>query len=164
MKKMATIMASSLLSVSLISGCGNNAGSDSAAAPANDKASGKVELQFFQYKPEARDTFDQLIKKFEEQNPNIRVIQDNPPDASTVLKTKAAAGQIPDIIANGGDNVYAALAQSGVLADLSNAPELSKVQEAYIQILKDIAGTDKTYAIPYGVNANEIGASCRERV
>lgn len=115
-----------------------------------------MELQFLQYKPEARETFDKLIEKFEQKYPNIKIVQDNPPDASTVLKTKVAAGEIPDIIANGGDNVFASLAQSDVLADFTGAPELSQVQGAYVDILKQIAETDKVYAIPYGVNANGI--------
>jgi raffinose/stachyose/melibiose transport system substrate-binding protein len=153
MKKTITFLVTSLVAVSLISGCGSNSNSTGNESAPKD---GKVELQFLQYKPEARETFDNLIKKFEQENPNIHVVQDNPPDASTALKTKVAAGEVPDVIANGGDNVYASLAQSGVLADFTNAPELKNVQDAYVKMLNDISGTDKTYAIPYGVNANGI--------
>lgn len=146
MKKIATVLTATLVAVSLLSGCGGK----------NENASGKVEIQFLQYKPEGRDTFDKLIKQFETENPNIHVVQDSPPDASTVLKTKVAAGEVPDVIANGGDVVYASLAQSGVLADFTSAPELANVQESYVKMLKDIAGTDKVFAIPYGVNANGV--------
>lgn len=136
----------------MLSGCSTN-GENGNAGKAEK---GKVELQFLQYKPEARDTFDKLIAKFEQANPNIKIIQDNPPDASTALKAKVAAGEVPDIIANGGDNVYTTMVQSGVLMDLTNAPQLKNISPAYIKTLQDIAETDKTYAIPYGVNANGV--------
>lgn len=156
MKKIFTILMTSAIAASLISGCAKS-GEPAESASSNAGSNGKkVELQFLQYKPEAHDTFDNLIKKFEEQNPNIHIVQDNPPDASTVLKTKVASGQVPDIIASGGDNVYAQLARSGVFADFTNSPQLNNVQEAYVKMLNDIAGTDKTYAIPYGVNANGV--------
>lgn len=160
MKQGYKLGAAFLVLLGLLSGCGaeNEAKAPAASGAASDAASGgkKVELQFLQYKPEARDTFDKLIAKFEQANPNIKVIQDNPPDASTALKTKVAAGEVPDIIANGGDNVFATLVNSGVLMDLTNAPQLKNIPEAYVKTLHDISGTDKTYAIPYGVNANGV--------
>ncbi len=145
-----------MLAISMLSGCSTNGNDKQVTDKAGAAAKGNVELQFLQYKPEARNTFDQLIAKFEQKNPNIKIIQDNPPDASTALKTKVAAGEVPDIIANGGDNVYAVLVQSGVLMDLTNAPQLANIPPAYIKTLQDIAETDKTYAIPYGVNANGV--------
>lgn len=163
MKNILKIVTVSLTAISLLSACGaksetQNTTSPNTAqsSPAVTESGKKVELQFLQYKPEARDTFDKLIAKFEQQNPNIHIVQDNPPDASTALKTKVAAGEVPDIIANGGDNVYATLVQAGVLADFTNAPELKNIPDAYIKTLHDISKTDKTYAIPYGVNANGI--------
>ncbi|MBW7474237.1 ABC transporter substrate-binding protein [Paenibacillus oenotherae] len=153
MKKTLFILMVAVLMISILAGCASSSNSNKSG---ETKDAQQVELQFFQYKPEARDTFDKLIAKFEEQYPHIKVVQDNPPDASTVLKTKIAAGEIPDVIANGGDNVHAMLATSGVLADLSAAPELKNITESYIQILKDITGTDEVYAIPYGVNANGV--------
>lgn len=172
MKKALSAILVSFLLLTVLAACGGNNsdsksgdGASASASAGNSSASGdsagtdsgkQVELQFLQYKPEARETFDKLIAKFEEKYPNIKIVQDNPPDASTVLKTKVAAGEVPDIIANGGDNVFASLAQSDVLADFTGAPELSEVQGAFVDILKQIAETDKVYAIPYGVNANGI--------
>ncbi|CAH1206948.1 Multiple sugar-binding protein [Paenibacillus plantiphilus] len=153
MKKTLFILMVAVLMISILAGCASSSNSNKSS---ETKDAQQVELQFFQYKPEARDTFDKLIAKFEEQYPHIKVVQDNPPDASTVLKTKIAAGEIPDVIANGGDSVHAMLATSGVLADLSAAPELKNITESYIQILKDITGTEEVYAIPYGVNANGV--------
>lgn len=166
MKKVMSILIASIMTITLLGGCGGNNGTNEAKANDSTKENTTgneaaapaetVELQFLQYKPEGHDTFEKLIKKFEEQYPNIKIVQDNPPDASTVLKTKVAAGEVPDIVANGGDNVYAMLAQSDVLADLSDAPELANITEGYVQTLRDISGTEEVYAIPYGVNANGV--------
>jgi raffinose/stachyose/melibiose transport system substrate-binding protein len=160
MKKTIAVMMMTLMIVALISACASK--NETTTSPAADVVASsspsgeKVELQFFQYKPEAHDTFEALIKKFEAANPNIKIVQDNPPDASTVIKTKVAANEIPDIIAIGGDNIYASLAQSGVLSDITGSPELSNVTEGYVKMLGTIAETDKTYAIPYGANANGV--------
>jgi raffinose/stachyose/melibiose transport system substrate-binding protein len=119
MKKTLAVMMMTLMIVALISACASKKeGSTSTAVDTSGNASPsaeKVELQFFQYKPEAHDIFEALIKKFEAANPNFKIVQDNPPDASTVIKTKVAAGEIPDIIAIGGDNIYASLAQSDIV-------------------------------------------------
>lgn len=153
MNKKWTTFSVCVLTAASVAGCG--AGGTGGAK--DESAAGKqVEIQFFQYKPEARGTFDELIKQFEAQNPNIKVVHNNPPDASTVLKTNVARGDVPDVIAIGGDNVYASLAQSGVFADFTGAPELTNIQEAYVQMIKDVAGTDNAYAIPYAANANGV--------
>ncbi|MDO3680874.1 ABC transporter substrate-binding protein [Paenibacillus ehimensis] len=155
MKNVLKATAVGVAAISMLSACGSDTGNQGASSDSAAK-NGKIELQFLQYKPEARATFDKLIAKFEQQNPNIHIVQDNPPDASTVLKTKVAAGEVPDIVANGGDNVYASLVKAGVLTDFTNAPELKNIPDAYVKMLKDISGSDKVYAIPYGVNADGI--------
>ncbi|MGP0587025.1 carbohydrate ABC transporter substrate-binding protein, partial [Paenibacillus timonensis] len=70
----------------MLSACGNgNNGeaSNSGTASGNGAASSgkKVEIEFFQNKTEAKETFDKLVAKFNEANPNIKVTQVNPPDA-----------------------------------------------------------------------------------
>nr|WP_025716424.1 hypothetical protein [Paenibacillus sp. 1-18] len=48
-------------------------------------ASGKVQIEFFQNKPEAKGSFDKLIAQFNQEHPGIEVTQVNPPEAETVL-------------------------------------------------------------------------------
>lgn len=121
-----------------------------------DSSSGKVKIEFFHYKSEAKDTFDKLIAKFEKENPNIDVVNVNPPDAETVLKTRVAKRDIPDIVAIGANSTFAELSKAGVFVDVTNAPELDSIQPAYIDMLRDVTGLEKVYAIPYAANADGI--------
>jgi raffinose/stachyose/melibiose transport system substrate-binding protein len=146
MKKTVSLLAVGALSMSLLAGCGSG---DSASGGDN----GKVEIEFFHYKREAMDTFDKLIEKFEKENPNIDVEQASPPDAGTVIKTRVSKGDIPDIISVGGDMGYNDLSKAGVFTDISDDKVLEKVQPAYIQMLKDITGQEKIYAVPFATNA-----------
>ncbi|MDQ0494088.1 ABC-type glycerol-3-phosphate transport system substrate-binding protein [Paenibacillus brasilensis] len=48
-----------------------------------ENASGKVNIEFFQNKPEAKGSFDKLIAQFNQEHPGIEVTQVNPPVAET---------------------------------------------------------------------------------
>ena len=146
MKKTVSLLAASVLSISLLAGCGSG---ENAGGADN----GKVKIEFFHYKREAMDTFDKLIEKFEKENPNIDIEQASPPDAGTVIKTRVSKGDVPDIISIGGDMGYNELSKAGVFTDLSKDNVLEKVQPAYIQMLKDITGQEKIYAVPFAANA-----------
>jgi raffinose/stachyose/melibiose transport system substrate-binding protein len=145
MKKTISLLAAGALSISLLAGCG---GADKESA-----ADGKVKIEFFHHKREGMETIDKLIKKFEKENPNIDVEQASPPEPSTVLRTRVSKGDVPDIIGVGGDVTYKDLADAGVLTDVSNDKNLEKVQPSYVQMLKDVSGLDKVYAIPFATNA-----------
>ena len=118
--------------------------------------SGRVQIEFFQNKPEAKGSFDALIEKFNQSQSEIKVVQVNPPDAETVLKTRVVKNDIPDIIGMGATDTYSLLAQSGIFMDLTNNPLLSQVDETYVQMLKDVAGMDEVTGIPYSTNANGV--------
>ncbi|MBZ9536858.1 carbohydrate ABC transporter substrate-binding protein [Cytobacillus oceanisediminis] len=144
MKKTISLLATSVLSISLLAGCGG----DNA-----EGQNGKVKIEFFHYKREGMDTFDKLIEKFEGENPNIDVEQTSPPEATTVLRTRVSKSDIPDVMGIGGDITYKDLAETGVFTDVSNDTNLKSIQSAYVQMLKDVSNQDKTYAIPYVANA-----------
>jgi raffinose/stachyose/melibiose transport system substrate-binding protein len=73
------------------------------AAVGTANAASKTKVEFFQYKSEAVASFDKLITEFEKANPSIDIVQVNVPDQATVLKTRIAKNNAPDIIAVGGD-------------------------------------------------------------
>lgn len=150
MKKTIALVVSSVLAASVLSACGSKT-----KEAANDSGK-KVKIEFFHYKQEAKDTFDKLIEKFEKENPNIDVVNANPPEAETVLKTRAAKRDVPDVVGIGADTTFAELSKAGVFEDLTNASELDNIQPAYIQMLKDVTGLDKIYAIPYAANADGV--------
>ncbi|MED5018860.1 extracellular solute-binding protein [Paenibacillus chibensis] len=144
MKKGRLLLACVLL-VSMLSGCGSS-----------DGAEGKVKLEFFQNKPEAKGSFDKLIAKFNQTHPGIVVSQINPPDAETVLKTRVVKNDIPDVIALGATDTYSILAQSDIFTDLTQSKLLDTIEPNYIKMLKDITGMDQVTAVPYATNANGI--------
>ncbi|GKU81849.1 ABC transporter substrate-binding protein [Niallia sp. NCCP-28] len=143
MKKTIALLSAGLLSLSIFTGCSKDASSDD----------GKVKIEFFHYKREAIGSFDELIKKFEKENPNIDIEQKSPPEAETVLKTRIAKRDIPDVIGIGGNSTYKELAKAGVFEDVTKDSNLEKIQPAYIQMLKDVSEQDKVFAIPYAANA-----------
>ncbi len=115
-----------------------------------------VQLEFFQNKPEAKASFDELIAKFNKEHPNIRVSQVNPPDAETVLKTRVVKNAVPDIIGMGATDTYSLLAQSGIFLNLTNDPLLKKVNPQYVQMLNDVTGMQEVTGVPFALNASGI--------
>ncbi|OKP67435.1 hypothetical protein A3844_21620 [Paenibacillus helianthi] len=156
MKKPLSLAIALVLILSTLSACGGNkdaSGSKKEEASGGDK---KVKIEFFQYKSEAVATYDALIKKFEAANPGIDIVQTNVPEAATVLKTRIAKGDVPDIISVGGDAQFEDLSRNGVLADLTNYPGQANVIENYKKTLQLITGSEKLYGVPFAANANGI--------
>ncbi|OWR31729.1 ABC transporter substrate-binding protein [Saccharibacillus sp. O23] len=126
------------------------------ACGGGQSADGKVHIEFFQNKPEAKDSFDRLIAKFNEENPDIAVTQTNPPDAETVLMTRVVKEDVPDVIGMGATDTYSVLGQSGIFADLTGEPALDRINPRYVQMLTDLTGSKEITGIPYAANADGI--------
>ncbi|WP_424768519.1 ABC transporter substrate-binding protein [Paenibacillus sp. sgz302251] len=148
MKKALSLTLTLALTISIITACGSKDEGSS-----NNE---KVKIEFFQYKPEAVATYDALIGKFEAANPGIDVVQTNVPESATVLKTRVAKGDVPDIISTGGDAQFADLATNDILADLTDYAAQSSVIEGYKTTLKLITGSEELYGVPFAANANGI--------
>jgi len=116
----------------------------------------KIKLEFFQSKEEVVDLFDELIEKFEKENPDIDIEQNCVPSPGVVLKSRLVKNDIPDILAIGGDSAYGEIARAGVLVDFSNNPILEKIHEAYLEMIGKIAKTETKNGIPYTANANTV--------
>jgi raffinose/stachyose/melibiose transport system substrate-binding protein len=144
MKKAISIIATFLLTASLTVGCSSSADN------------GKVKIEFFQNKPEAKVTFEELAKKFEKENPGIDVVVTTPPDAETVLKTRIAKNDVPDVIGSGLNATFADLAQNGIFADFSSDPQLKNIQPAYVDMVRKLTGLKEVTGIPYTANANGV--------
>lgn len=88
----------------------------------------------------------------------VSVVINAPADAGTVLKTRLAKNDLPDIIAMGGDNNYTEIQSAGVLEDLGNEEYISGVQDAYLQMVYDV-NKDKeevVTGVPYATNASGV--------
>lgn len=157
MKKPISLALALLVVISTLSACGGNqeASNDSNKEVASNSGD-KVKIEFFQYKSEAVATYEGLIAKFEAANPGIDIVQTNVPESATVLKTRIAKREVPDIISVGGDAQFEELATNGILADMTDYPGQDNVTENYKKTLQLITGTEELYAVPFAANANGI--------
>jgi raffinose/stachyose/melibiose transport system substrate-binding protein len=145
-RRTARIAASlvTLLAVTSIAGC--------APTP------GRTTITFFQFKPEAVAYFERLAARFEKQNPDIRVIVQNVPDAETALRTRLVKNDVPDVLTLNGNATFGELASAGIFTDFARQPVLARVNPGYVQVLKNL-GASKAGAvngIPFAANASGV--------
>lgn len=145
LRKTLCLAMALLLPGSLLTACGDG-----------ESEAGKVRIEFFQNKPEAKASFDKLIAKFNAENPGIEVTQVNPPDAETVLLTRVVKNDEPDIVGMGATDTFSVLSQSGIFEDLTNQPLLERVNPEYVKQLTDVSGMREITGVPYATNANGI--------
>jgi len=152
--KMAGLLLGLILTVSLLAGCGQGSSEPDKgnAAPGNQQAETKeppkekVTLKFFTGKVETIELMDQLIKKFNEANPGIEVVQEYQKDASAVIKVKFASGDAPDITTV----VEQDYIDQGKYLDLSNEPFWSRVLPSIKDLSTDVK-TGKQYRVATNV-------------
>ncbi|SDY30802.1 raffinose/stachyose/melibiose transport system substrate-binding protein [Evansella caseinilytica] len=148
MKKCFAGLLTSALAVSLLAGCGGSG---------NNAEDDQITLEFFQFKQEAVGTFDELIEKFEAQNPDINITQNNVPESDTVLLSRLTQNDVPEIMAINGNSTYGELARAGALKDFSGDENVSRVIPSYIEMLAMIVTSDEeTNGIPHSANANTV--------
>ncbi|WP_167449549.1 ABC transporter substrate-binding protein [Halobacillus trueperi] len=122
MKKCFLLFFGSLL---LLSSC------DESEISMNQSYEEPVVLEFFTPKVETEEVFNQLIEKFEEQHPDIEVRQVVVPGGMTVLKTRIARGDTPDLfITYPIEQDYLTRARKGYVMDLTDEPFLSRLEPA----------------------------------
>ena len=159
MKKFLSLLLSSVLVISLLSGCSKSSGNDSSndGSSSGDSSTGEKTVITFMTSgtqaTEGEDFETQTLKKMVEAKfPNVTLEVTKLPDDQyyTSLKTKLATGEAPDMIwvqpRNAGANSVYSLAKAGYLTDLSD-----------LNAAKNVPGTGdftydgKVYAIPCGV-------------
>lgn len=114
---------------------------------------GTIELEIFQSKTEAIATVDELIADFESEHPDIKVTQTSVQDAVTVLKSRLAKGDVPDVISLN-VSAYYDMAQSDVLTDLAGTDAYEAVDDANaLEYLREAGQTDQDLAVPWATNA-----------
>lgn len=117
---------------------------------ANDN-DGKRTVEFFSQKKEMKDTLEEIITDFEKENPDIKVKLTNVPDAGTVLKTRIASGDIPDVINSYPQNAdFQEWAKAGVFEDLTGKEYFNNLKEGSAETY---AVDDKIYSVPLTSNA-----------
>lgn len=134
-KTLAYLMAALML-VGTVSGC----------SPKSSGATAKkepVKIKFFTGKVETVDLVNDMIKKFNAQNPDIIVEQEFQKDASNIIKVKFASGDVPDLTTVVNQDYI----DQGKYMDLSNETQWwSRVQPSIKQMCTDVK-TGKQFEI-----------------
>lgn len=111
----------------------------------------KVELEFFQQKSENIEIYNQIIAKFSEEYPNIKVNQVSVPDGAKVLVTRVSTNDVPDICSiYPTQTIYKDMMREDIFLDLTNTPILDRVDASIVDLIKF---EDKSYAVPVTLNA-----------
>lgn len=125
-----------------------------ACGNAGGNSSDKVEIEFFSQKGEMKATLDEIVADFEKANPEIDVKLTSVPDAGTVLKTRMANNEAPDVIHIYPQNAdFKGWAADGRFLEIDDAAGLSNLEEG----AADTYAVDgKIYSLPLNANAYAI--------
>ena len=139
--RLALLTAGMGLLVGGLVGCGKK----------EESADGKTTIEFFSQKKEMKSTLEEIISDFEKENPDIKVKLTNVPDAGTVLKTRIASNDIPDVINSYPQNAdFQEWAKAGIFEDLTGKEYLGNLKEGSAETY---AIEDKVYSVPLTSNA-----------
>lgn len=141
MKKWTKITLIAIVAISLAA-CGKKQGSTE---------DGKTEIEFFSQKKEMKTTLEAIIKEFEKKNPTIKIKFTNVPDPGTVLKTRIASGDVPDVVNAFPQNAdFQEWAKADIFEDLTDASYMSHLKQGAAETYA-IGG--KEYSVPLTSNA-----------
>lgn len=104
----------------------------------------KTEIKFFNGKTESVKLMDELIKEFNEGSEDYEVVQEFQKDASSVLQTKFASGDVPDIVSADITQDYI---DNGLFLDLSEETDFwTDMDPAVKEMVTDVK-SGKQYKI-----------------
>ncbi|MGW4928666.1 ABC transporter substrate-binding protein [Agromyces sp. NPDC004153] len=143
-RRTLAVAASAALGALLLAGC-------------SASGDGRVQLDFFQFKGEALEDFEQIIADFEAENPDIDVVQNQVADADTIIRTLLVKDKAPDVITLNANGNFGRLAQAGVFYDFSDEPVLQTINPAVQEILADLGNAEgEVNGLGYVNNANGV--------
>lgn len=122
-----------------------------------DAGSGKTRLDFFQFKGEALEDFNEIIAAFEADNPDIDVVQNQVADSETLIRTLLVKDRTPDVITLNANGNFGKLAEAGVFYDFTDEPVLGTINPGVQDILADLGTHNgEVNSLGYVNNANGI--------
>ncbi|SDE56176.1 raffinose/stachyose/melibiose transport system substrate-binding protein [Paenibacillus sp. UNCCL117] len=150
MKRMATTVAALALLASVTAGCaGGESPSSQKAEQGNGGAEKKdVTIKIFQSKVEISEALNKLKEEYEKTHPGVKLQVETVigTDYGTALKTKFAAGEMPDIFNNEGHQQLEVWKDR--VEDLSDQPW---VKDVYEFAKKPMTRDGKMYGMPVNV-------------
>ena len=139
------------MGATLLGGC-------SSTSTSTSTSNKKVKLELFSTKSENKVILQSMVTDFQKQNPNIEITINAPANSGTVLKTRLAKNDMPDILSIGGDSTFGTLVDANALLDLTSESFTSQIQKPFLDMLNGLSDTggSKIYGIPYATNADGV--------
>lgn len=137
--------ATTVAFASVLVACGNSSSSSSSV----------TEVEFFSQKPEMQATLQEIVDDYNKSQDEVKVTLTSVPDAGTVLKTRIANGEAPDVINIYPQNAdFKGWAADGQFVDLTDESDIlgnlnDGAAEAY-------AVDSKIYNVPLTTNVSGI--------
>ena len=164
LKKITAVIAAATLAASVSacsSGTENELGEEHSAQSTQDtvseygqaSASGeKIKLEYYSHKSEteAIKAMDLIIEAYEKQHPNVEITQTSVPDAKTVLLTRIASNDMPDIVSFSTSATYDQLYDDGLLTDITDQDFLSNVNPTALDMVKY---NNNVYRLPMALSS-----------
>lgn len=130
-KRLSIIFLLLILVISIFAACSGNTNNNE-----SKDDDGKKNLSFIHWRGEDSDVFNELIEKFEEENPNISVNMDAFPSDQyeTNLQTKLKGGGSGDVFAMMPGLQFETITKAGLAAELTDEDVVSRFIEQYIDV------------------------------
>lgn len=121
----------------------------------NSQSSGKAEVEFFSQKQEMQTTLQEIVDDYNKSQNKVEVKLTSVPDAGTVLKTRIANGEVPDVINIYPQNAdFKGWAKDGQFVDLTKETDiLDKLNDGAAE---SYAVDGKIYNIPLTTNVSGV--------
>lgn len=144
----------SVTSILLLAACGNDSVDDtSTSVDSNDTGdNSEVNIEFFNMKSEIEGIMNDLVEKFEDENPGITINHNVVPDALQVLGSRVASGDTPEVFSDWPNAVWGERVAGGVLMDLSGDEYLNNIQDEAREMVGSFTPMDGEYAVPLSYN------------
>ncbi|MCI9889987.1 extracellular solute-binding protein [Micrococcales bacterium 31B] len=119
--------------------------------------SGGNQVEMLQSKPEkaTNDFYRAQIAKFNEANPGVTAILNNPANFNAIVRTRLVKDTPPSFYSMVGDTNYKELTRAGVVIDLSTDPLIENASQAAVDLLNSVGRSSPTAinGLPYAFNA-----------
>ena len=137
--------ATTVAFASVLVACGNSSSSSSSV----------TEVEFFSQKPEMQATLQEIVDDYNKSQDEVKVTLTSVPDAGTVLKTRIANGEAPDVINIYPQNAdFKGWAADGQFVDLTDESDI--LGNLYDGAAEAYAVDSKIYNVPLTTNVSGV--------
>ncbi|MCI8622700.1 MAG: extracellular solute-binding protein [Provencibacterium sp.] len=129
-------------------------------APAADPQKA-VTIELLNQKRESIDVLTKIVSQYNESQDKVTVQLNSPAEATTVIATRAASGDLPEVFTDWPMQAnYGQYVDSGLLEDLTNEPYMETVNQTALEISTRPDG--KIYTAPLALNTYGIFYSVKD--